>query len=87
MDTDGEARDIGYEENPTVAAWTVGLILPFQDKPEHQRSEERGEGIDLSLNSREPESIAEGIGQSAHQSARLDSNNVGYGQHVARRTD
>ena len=77
MDTDGESRDIGNEKNPAIATWTVCLILPFQDEPEHQRREERGEGIDLSLNSREPESVAEGIGQSAYQSAGLNGDNIG----------
>ena len=76
MDTDGEARDIGYEENPAVAAWTVSLIFPFQDEPEHQGSEERGEGIDLSLDCRKPEGVAESIGHSTHQSAGLNQDDL-----------
>ena len=63
MDTNGEARDIGYQENPAVTAWTVSLALPLQDEPEHQGSKEGREGIDLSLDSREPEGVAEGVGQ------------------------
>ena len=51
MDTNGEACDIGYQENPSITINTISLIAPFQNQPEHQSRQETGEGIDLSLDS------------------------------------
>ena len=76
MDTNGETRYISNKDYPAVAAWTVSLIFPFQDEPEHQGSEERGEGIDLSLDCRKPEGVAESIGHSTHQSAGLNQDDL-----------
>ena len=72
MHADGEARHIHDEHQPAVAVRLVGMLLPLQDEPEHHGGEGRGVGIDLALDSREPEGVAEGIDQGAHQSAALN---------------
>ena len=79
MDADGKARDVGYQDYPAVAAWTVSRFLPFQYQPEHQGREERGESIDLSLDSREPEGVAKGVSQRTHHSARFDGDDLSKG--------
>ena len=75
MDTYGESRDIGYQDNPSV----VGSLFPFQDEPEHQSCQETGEGIDLSLYSREPKGIAKGVSQGAYHATALNGDDTGEG--------
>ncbi len=71
MHADGQADKIGDEHHPAVTAGLVGLVLPLQHQPEHQRRQETGVGIDLGFHRREPERVAERIGQRAHQAAHL----------------
>ena len=40
MDTDGQPCDIGNQDDPPVALWTVSLLFPFQNQPEHQGGQE-----------------------------------------------
>ena len=97
MDTHRQACDIGDENNPAVTrsrarlhrGWPFGLpvFVPFQDEPEHQGGEKTGEGIDLGLDSREPEGVAEGVGKGSHRATRLDADGLGSGQHVSLLTD
>ena len=58
------------------------MILPFQDQPEYHCRKSRGIGIDLTLDSREPERIAEGIDEGSHQTGCLDGNRLGECQFI-----
>ena len=49
----------------------VGMFLPLQDEPDHRRRESRRTGIDLRLDRRKPERIAEHIDEGTCQSRGL----------------
>ena len=59
MHSDGKSYHVCNEHEPAVAVRFVGMILPFEDKPEHDCGESRGVSINLPLDSREPECVAE----------------------------
>ena len=80
MDTDRQTGDVHDEYEPTVTVWLVGYIFPFQDEPEHDGRQGRGVGIDLTLHSREPERVAEGVYQSTHQTGCLDGDELWQSQ-------
>ena len=61
VNADAQAGDVGYEHQIAVALRFVGMLLPLQDEPEHQRREERRECIDLAFDCREPERVAETV--------------------------
>ena len=65
MHSDGYTDDVCNEHQIFVAVRHVGTVLPLEDQPEHQRRAERGECVDLTLDSREPESIAPGVHERA----------------------
>ena len=77
VNADAEARQVGDEHQPAVAVRLVGHVLPLQDQPEHHGGEQRREGIYLALHGREPERVAERIGQRAHQSAAHHGDELG----------
>ena len=56
-----QSRHVHYKYKPSVTMRLVGMVFPFQYKPEYHCCEGRRVGINLTLYSREPESIAEGI--------------------------
>ncbi len=65
MHPDGKSDDIGYKDNPTVAVYGVGFVLPSQNHPKDHGSEERGESIHFALDGTEPKGVAEGVDQRA----------------------
>ena len=76
---DAEAGQVGDEHQPAVAVRLVGDVLPFEDEPEDHCREQRGEGVDFALDGREPERVAERIGQGSHQAAAHDDRGLGGG--------
>ena len=76
MYANGKSCQIGYQDEPTVAVRFVGHLFPLQYQPEYHGCEQRREGIYLTLYSREPEGVAEGVGQCAYQSASHDGNQL-----------
>ena len=72
VDTNGETCHVHDQYQPTVAVRLVGLVFPFQDEPEHYSRKGGGVSIDLTLDSREPEGVAEGIEERSHKSGSLD---------------
>ena len=82
VDTDGKSRHIHDKHEPAVAVRLVGVVFPLQDEPEHQSREGRGVGIDLTLDGREPEGVAKGVDEGAHQSGGLDGYHLGARQLV-----
>ena len=76
MDADAEARQVGDEDKPAVAVRLVRHVFPLQYQPEHDGSEQGGEGIHLALYGTEPECIAERIGQRTHQAATHDGDQL-----------
>ena len=73
VDADRQTHQIGNQHQPAVGTGLVGVVLPLQYQPEYQRSEERRESIHLTLNSAEPERIAEGINQRTYHARTKDS--------------
>ncbi len=82
VDTNGEARHVENKNKPAVGMRLVGVVFPLQDEPEHHSGEGRGVGIDLALDGREPEGVAEGIDERTHHARRLNGNGLGGGQLV-----
>ena len=76
MDTDGQSCNIGNQDNPSSTAGLIHLALPFQNQPEHQGGQETGESIDFCLDCREPEGVAEGVGQCANHAACLSGDDL-----------
>ncbi len=72
MDAYAEACHVGDEHQPAVAVRLVGVVFPFKYEPEHYCRECRRVGVDLALDSAEPEGVAERINQCAHKAASLD---------------
>ena len=62
----GESCHIHDKHQPAVGMGLVGLVLPLEDKPEDDGGEGRRVGIHFTLDSREPEGVAEGIDEGAH---------------------
>ena len=87
MDSYGKSRDIGYENNPPVTLRTVGLFFPFQNQPKHQGCQKTGEGINLCFDGREPEGVAESIGQCSHCSTAFYTDDIRHGEAFSRRAD
>ena len=87
MNAYGQACDIGYQHHPPVGARLVGIVTPFQNQPEHQSRQETGKGVYLCLDSREPEGVAEGIGQSTHHTTSLNGDGVCHSHTVKSRAD
>ena len=69
VDTDGEAGEVGYEDEPTVASGLVSMVFPLEHQPEDNCREEAAVGIYLAFHCAEPEGVAEGIDQCAGQCA------------------
>ena len=65
---DREPHEVGDQHDPPCRAGRVGLLLPFEHEPHHQRREKRRQGVDLAFDGREPEGVGEGVGQCAHES-------------------
>ena len=61
--SDGNTHQETHQHQPAQRMRVVGLLLPFQDGPEHHRRKERRHGVNLALNCREPIGVAEGVGQ------------------------
>ena len=80
VDADGKAHQETDEDQPAVGIRLVGLLLPFEGGPEHDRREERGHGIDLTFHGREPERIGKTVGESAHDPRAEDGEGTGFGQ-------
>ena len=72
MNTDREARHIHDEYQPTVCMRLVSLVFPFQNQPEDNSSESRRVGVYLTLYSREPEGVAEGVDECTHHGRGLN---------------
>ena len=80
----GEAHQIGNENEPTVRTFFVGQFIPFQDSPKHDSRKQRRRRIHLALYCREPERIGEGISQRAHNARTEDGNSLGKRHILAR---
>ena len=72
MHTDRQTHQVCDQNQPTVCVRIIGHVLPFEHCPHNQRGEHRRESIDLTLDSREPEGVGEGVSQCAH-SARTQN--------------
>lgn len=66
MHADREPHQVGDQDDPACGPGPVGLLLPLEHEPYHQRREHRREGVDLALDGREPEGVGEGVGQRSH---------------------
>ena len=62
----------------------VGLLLPFQHEPHHQRGEHRREGVDLALHGREPEGVGECVGQGSDGARSQHGDGVDEGHFAPR---
>ena len=82
--TDGEADDVGQQDDITVTLDARTAALPFEDEPEDESRHERREGIDLGLDSREPERVGPRIDQGTHHAGEEDGDGLGPG-HVVQR--
>ena len=58
----------------------VSLVFPFQDQPEYHCRKGRRIGIDLALDCREPEGVAERIDQCAHHGRGFNGNDLAEAQ-------
>ena len=67
---DAKSREVENQYEPAVGVGLVGMVLPFQNQPEHQGGEHRGVGINFALDGREPERVAPRVSQRARQAAR-----------------
>ena len=76
VDAYAQSCHVHNQHKPAVAVRLVGVVFPFQYKPEHHRSERRRVGINLALNGTEPERVAERVDECAHKAARLDGNQL-----------
>ena len=82
MNTDTQSRQIGDEDNPTVAVRLVGYVFPFQNQPENNSGKQGGEGIYFTFYGREPECVTECINQCTDQSATHDRDKLSFGDIV-----
>ena len=82
VDADAEARQVGNQDEPAVGVWLVGHVFPLQDEPEHDGGEQRRERIYLALDGREPERVAERVGQRTHYAATHDGGHLSAGDVV-----
>ena len=67
---DAKSREVENKHEPAVRVGLIGVVLPFQNQPEHQGGEHRGVGINFALDGREPERVAPRVSQRARQAAR-----------------
>ena len=74
--TDRETHQIGYQHDPAGRVRLVGLLLPLEHEPYHQRREHRREGVDLTFDGREPEGVGEGVCQGTHGARAEDGDLV-----------
>ena len=65
------------EHQPAVGVRLVGLLLPFERRPEHDGGKERGHGIDFTLYGREPERVGEAVGKGSDQSGAEKADGAG----------
>ena len=77
MHTNGEADDIGQQNDVAITFDTSTAALPLEDKPEYQSRHKRREGIDLCLDSREPESIGPCVNQGTYHTREKDGDGLG----------
>ena len=69
MDAGAEASEKGNEEKTAA----VGLVVPPQRRPDDDGGDEDGEGVDLTLNGREPGSVAEEVAEGADEGGEVGS--------------
>ncbi len=72
VDTDGEPHHIEDEDDPSVGAGFVGILLPFEDGPEDEGGKKGRGGIDFAFDGAVPERIAESIGEGADDAGSHD---------------
>ena len=77
MDSYTYTHKISNEYQPTVRTRLVGIVLPFQYKPEYNSGEERRESIDFTLYGTKPESIRERISQRSDNTRTNDGYKLG----------
>ena len=63
MYADRESHKVGDKDYPTHRGRAVGILLPLEHKPHYQCRKHRREGVNLTLDSREPEGVGIGIRQ------------------------
>ena len=80
MDRHADTDDIGYQDQITVGPGEVGAIFPLQYQPEDQRGAEAREGVDLTLDGREPERVAPCVGQGSDDTRTEDHQRLGQRQ-------
>ena len=79
MHADRQARQIGNQNQPTVAMRLCRTVFPFQYQPEYHGGEKAGVCVYLALDGAEPEGIAPRISQRAYQSRPHDGDKLSGG--------
>ncbi len=67
------------QHNPAVRVGFVRLFVPLRHRPEHERREERGHRIDLTLDRREPKCVREAVCECSDCSASVNRERLAYG--------
>ena len=65
VDTDRKPHHEKDKDDPFIRTLLVGMVLPFEDRPEYQGGEKGRGGINLALDGTVPIGIAKGVGQGA----------------------
>ena len=79
MNANGKPGEIEDEHQPAIGVRLIGVVFPFENKPEDQSGEHGGVGIDLTFHGREPECVAPSVGERTGQTATHDDNQLGEG--------
>ena len=67
VDANAEARQVEDKHEPAVGVRFIGMVLPFQNKPENEGCKHRTISVNLALDGGEPERVAPRIGKGARQ--------------------
>ena len=65
--TNGQPHQVGNQNDPLGRPGLVRHVLPFQNRPKHEGSEQARQGVHLSLHRAEPKRIAKGVGECANR--------------------
>ena len=76
VDTYRQTHKVGNKDYPTHRRRTICILLPLEHQPHYQRCEHRRQGIDLTLNGREPEGVGIGIRQRTYDTSTQHKNST-----------